>query len=41
MRSNASRELLLTHPQVPYGPNYKSKNEDNEKKRSWGALPDS
>jgi len=28
----------LTHPQAPYGFNYESKEEDNKKRRSWGAL---
>ncbi len=31
----------MTHPQAPYGPNCESKSEDIEKRKSWGAFPDS
>jgi hypothetical protein len=31
----------MTHPQIPYGPNYESKNEDNRRRKNRGALHDS
>jgi hypothetical protein len=33
--------LLLTHPKFLNRLNYKSKDEDNERRRNWGALPGS
>jgi hypothetical protein len=29
---------LVTHPQILDGLNYKSKSEDNERRKSWGML---